>query len=159
MEHWHPKTLLECLDSPVLGYLTAFLAFGMLVWYVLIARKWWESARQSSNGARKAWQWLIVIFIVCAIAGYTSWIIAVFEPMIAAVLRITALSVQNVACPIFMYYASRKTFYAFGREQAIGFRVLEHENSYQTMTDRDLANVMRRALDESSERLAGRLAS
>jgi len=146
-------TLTECLDSPVLGWITGVLAFGMLIWYVIIARKWWEAAENSSDEARTAWRWMVAIFIICAVAGYVSWDLALFAPKVAVVVRITALAAQNIACPIFMTYAMRVQFYGFGTEQAIGHQILANKNRLMGMTNDEKAEFLMQSIQGQAERI------
>ena len=147
--NWTPHTLVECVDSPALGWLTGLLACGMLIWYVIIARKWWESSRLASAATAKLWQWLVVIFIVCACAGYLSWILALWWPKIATLLRIAALAVQNVACPMFWHYAASQRFTAASANEHVGANVVEAAGG--NMDDRELASFVRRLVKENLE--------
>lgn len=148
---WSPHTLQSCLDSDILGYLTGVLAFMMLVWYLVIAYQWWRAANNSTDKARTAWRWLVAIFIICACAGYMSLDLALFYPKAAAVVRITALAAQNIACPIFMYYAVKIQFYGFGKEQALGHRIMEID--FHTMSEKDFLKTMASVLRASGVRL------
>lgn len=159
MINWAPHTLQHCLDSAVLAYSTASLAFGTLVWYGIIAFKWFESMRHSSDRARKTWMWLATIFVVCATAGYFSWILALVVPKTAVIVRITALATLNVICPVFWGYARRKSFSAINTEQHIGEQLVEGAPSIINMTDHEIAILTRKILANSVEEVSAAAAT
>lgn len=119
-ESWSPHTLQHCVDSEPLGYTIAVLAAGILFWYMIIAYIWWKSMRAASREAMVAWFALALIFVVCSMAGYVSLDIAIWHPKVAIVLRVVAMAIQNVLCPVFVWYAFRHNFLAYGRFQRIG---------------------------------------
>ena len=138
---WNPLNLRQCVGSPILGELTGLLALGMLFWYVLIAYKWLESSRLASEEGKWLWRWLVAIFIVCAVAGYFSLILALFFPKVSVILRILALATQNVVCPLFWSYAASRRFVAVSSNEKIGM-VLSSQNT-EEMSDRELALLAR----------------
>lgn len=144
--NWSPHNLQHCLDSNALAYLTATLAFGMLIWYCVIAHTWWKSMKYSSGRARKAWFWLVVIFIICSQAGYASWILALAVPKTAVSYRILALVIQNISCPFFMLYARRSHFEMQGREQNIGEQILAGLPHPSSIDDAQLAQIAAEAV-------------
>ncbi len=93
--NWQPHNLIHCLDSATLGYLTASLAVGMLVWYLLIAKRWWCALQHAPVSGRRVWGWLIAIFIICAMAGYVSLVVSLVLPKIAVWWRIAFLLVRG----------------------------------------------------------------
>ena len=120
LANWEPLDLCSCVGSSVLGWLTAVLAVGLVAWYCLIGIRWLDTARYASPSGRKVWMWLVVIFVVCSIAGYGSWVIAMWFPKTATVLRLAVLLAQNIACPLFWYYGSHQRFVSIGKYEALG---------------------------------------
>ena len=151
MAPWEPHDLCECVGSLILGYSTAGLAAGMLFWYSVIAWKWWESSKLASRETANLWRWLVTIFVVCAIAGYMSWIIALWLPKVAVILRIMALAVQNVACPMFWYYAASRQFTAAGVNERIGAALASSDPDH--LNDRELAELARKLVAKSLDRI------
>lgn len=152
MNDWNPSDLQHCVDSPLLGWLTGGLACGMLVWYAMIATRWWEASRLASPEGCKVWQWLVIIFVICAMAGYGSWILALFAPKTAVWTRVLFLTAQNLACPMFWKYATHRRFTSIGRFESIGEQITKAVTEPDRMDDRELASLARQMVAKSLER-------
>ena len=148
--NWDPHTLMDCLDSQVLAYLTAVLAFGMLVWYLAIAMRWYESIRYASESGRAVWGWLVAIFVVCALAGYVALILALVVPKFSVVFRIVFLALQNICCPFFWITARRYKFHLQGVSENIGESLLS--KNLDDMADREVASLTRSLVIEGLRR-------
>lgn len=155
---WEPMTLQCCVGSDLLGWLTAGLACGMLFWYSAIASRWWEAANYSSPEGKNVWRWLVAIFIVCAVAGYGSLIMALWFPKTAVMVRIVFLSIQNICCPAFWHYASKRRFETLGRREAMGAKLGDDltgvVSTTEVLSDRELASLARNMVVKSLERHA-----
>jgi len=145
--HWHPHTLNHCVDSDFLAYSIAIMAAGVLIWYWIIASIWWKSMQTATKRARTIWGTLCLIFVVCSIAGYVSWIIALWFPAAAIVIRMTALVLLNfVLCPVFVWYAVRYRFMAYGTFQRFGEHMAGID--FESMSNAELATMTRAFLAE-----------
>ena len=148
---WEPHKLSSCVDKIHLGYLTAILSASLLVWYLMIAYRWFDACRYASKDTRNMWLWLVIIFIACAVAGYGTLLLAVFAPKTAVIVRIIFLSIQNVACPLFWYCAANKKFTIITSNEHIGQQL-------QTINIKNLDNsglgiLTRQLLTEHTKRI------
>jgi hypothetical protein len=148
---WAPHDLCSCIGSDTLGIITAMLALGVCFWYALIAAEWWRAAQEASPDGRRLWQWLIVIFAGCAVAGYATVGLMLWHPKQAVVIRLIALAVQNIACPIFIVCASSRSFRTVGRHEAIGCAL--SAPNVTALSDKDLADLARKLVIASIKRV------
>lgn len=149
---WNPSDLCTCVGSDRLGWLTAILCVGVCVWYAVITLRWIESAKRASATSRRIWTLLAVIFIVCAGAGYATMALATVFPKTAVTIRIVLLIAQNIACPFFVWRASRRQFTTISRNESIGSTIIEAVS--HGMSDRELASTARTLVTASIERYA-----
>lgn len=149
-QEWQPHDLLHCLDSVWLGWATAALAGGVVWWYVLITIRWWQSARSASGTSRIVWRALVAVFVLCSLGGYASISIAVFDPKTAAIMRVVSMALQNIACPVFLFFASHKQFRAISSRDQIGHEIIKGVG--ENMGDKELASLARALVIKSLER-------
>lgn len=152
---WTPSNLCECIGNDYLGIFTAILAAGIPAWYSVIAAKWWLAANEASPEGKRLWQWLVVIFVACSIAGYTTITLMLFMPKTAIILRIIALVALNIACPAFLMHADSRSFKTVGHHESIGNKLATAD--LDSMSDRELANFARALAIKSIKNLTGTL--
>ena len=149
---WSPMNLCQCVGSVWLAWTITVLCGGVIFFYLLIAHRWLQAARLASEDCRAIWVWLIVIFVVCALAGYGSRIIAMYDPRLAVPFLVIVLVAQNIACPIFLYASSGRKFLTVGRYDAVGCQIFNAVA--EELSDYELASVARTAVKKNLERMS-----
>lgn len=147
MDSWHPHDLVHCVDSDFLGYAIASMAFGVLIWYWIIASIWFRSMWKATKQARTVWGTLALIFIVCSMAGYVSWDVSLWFPKAGVIIRVTALVALNILCPVFILLGVRHKFMAYGMYQKLGESFADV--NFDNMSDHEVATMTKALLAEA----------
>ncbi len=152
MTEWNPQNLCDCLGSESLGRVTALLCLGVCFWYAAITRRWLDAAKHASNDGCKVWSALAIVFIICAVAGYGTMALALFYPRLAVSLRVGFLILQNIACPIFLRYASTLVFTTISHNERLGQSLREALGGDKNIEQMDQKQVQ--AMVKAHETLA-----
>lgn len=155
MDHvagWHPCNLAECVDSQSLAVLLMVLSAVVVAWYFRIMLIWREAALDATAGTCRCWQWLVVVFVVCATGGYGALVVSMFAPKAAVILRLSALCLQNLACWMFVSTAKNCRFRAIGRLESIGDKITKAITEPGDLSDRELATLARQLVGASLQR-------
>ena len=129
----------------------AVLNTGIVVLYLLIGRRWWQAAKASSRDGRFVWVYLLLIFIVCAHAGYGVDVLKIWFPRTGVILRLTLLSVDWILCINFLRRASSYTFELRGRNERIGDELTRAMTRAGGIDDMELLILTRRLVVMSRE--------
>lgn len=146
-------TLLPIINDNVLYYINLFLTLGVLTWFLVITVLWIRAAVDSEVKYRPIWYLLISIFILSALSGYASWILVMFNPKIAIIIRILFLISQNIICPIFFYLSQSRKFVTLDKYTGIGKEVVKVVTSPDNLGDRELASLIRQLVAANMNRI------
>ncbi len=152
MHDWHPQSVVDCTDSPLVGYATIVLGLTTCCWYCVITMQWLVAAKTASREARVVWRWLMIIFVVCAIAGYGSMALSLVWPAAFAIVRLTLLVVLNIACPMFLQCSIGQKFQSISKYEGIGQAMADAVQSVEQLDDKKLASLARQLVEKSLER-------
>lgn len=142
------QNLFSSMGNGPLVYITASLSLVMAIWCVLGANLWLRASRGASKSSCYIWYWLAAIFIMLSCRDAALSLMTV-QPKIAIPLRLVALVVQNIAFPIFYYYARRHNFVAMGKYDSIGNSIVDAV-LLKDLSEKDLASLARRLVIAAS---------
>lgn len=149
---WRPHSLPHCLDSEVAAWVVTVLAVYVIIQYHRVA-VWFDRACQlATRRAERLFLYQRLIFISCLIAGYLTVILAWFAPGLAVAVRIVFCLCTGVLCELLLFRSHGETMPEIMSQQQLGHDVVEA--SLEEMSDRDLADFVRKAASMHMNRIA-----
>lgn len=136
-------TLVPFTSNTNIDYLILFLTLGVLTWFLVITILWIRAAIDANVKDKPIWYLLVTIFVLSALAGYGSWVLMLFSPKIAIIIRLVFLISQNIICPIFYYLSQSRKFMTIDKYTGIGKEVVKVVKSLDHLGDRELASLVR----------------
>lgn len=149
--HWQPKTLTEALDSSELAFILLTLSGLVSLCYWMICTRWLRQAATSKGRERRIWVTAGLMLAFCGTERFGYLLLLLWCPQCAVAVRVVALI--GLLLSAALYYADTLgTTFAVEDHTTNAADVLSRRKPTDTLTDRDVATLMRLLVAESIRR-------